>query len=461
MNYNKKISLVILWLIAFLVAILGIVWLYKINMREGLTEAENALAKKAADQLNRAMGRGGPAKPPPRPKPTAESMEKLSASFMTQFEAAGVDTPSSEDFDNLFTQLTKLVTAEVAAASNRQGALSAAELTTPVENTVAPVIPFPDTTFFTGTKFGDAFCPTYGKNPAELNNKCSILTSENCNATDCCIWVNGNKCIAGNETGPTDISVNQQDYDYYSYKYQCYGSCGITVGGGGGAYGGGNYSGNVDPCHDLRTIIPIKCYNDFWVNANCSIGTLALDTETTIPVPGMPQYNFTVADGNIDMSLIPNINWGTLKNIYYEAMETNPNLCLTGPNPKSIKCGSMKIDISYVNAADSFDFASRVNDSVATTAPCMDTTMTMIPNECFNQFATTTHCPYFKIPSSLINATFPISIGGSQGNVSVANNKVNLSQVSGMNWGIFQTAAQEMIQQNPGACGKSSFWPSA
>jgi hypothetical protein len=376
-------------------------------------------------------------------------------------EAAGVPIPSSEDFESVLTQLTSLISAEVAAATNRQDATSAAELTTPVENTVAPIIPFPDTTFFTGTKFGDAFCPTYGKNLNDLNNKCSILTAENCNATDCCIWVNGNKCIAGNATGPSDISVNQQDYDYYSYKYQCYGSCGITIGGGGGAYGGGDYSGKVDPCHDLRTVIPIQCNNDFWVNANCAIGALALDTDTTIPVPGMPQYNFTVANGNIDMSRIPNMNWGTLKGILTKAMETDPNLCIMGPNPKSIKCGSMMIDISYVDASKAFDFVTDVSvNSVATSGPCLDTTMTLIPNECFNQFATTSHCPYFKMPSSLINATFPVSIGGAQGTVSVANNKVNVSQVAGLNWGIFQTAAQEMIQQNPSVCAETSFWPS-
>ena len=117
------------------------------------------------------------------------------------------------------------MTEEIAATNYSQATMTQDEANTPVVNTVAPANPFPDSTFFTGTKFSDAFCSINNTNPTNLNDKCAMLTSENCNATNCCIWANGNKCVAGNANGPTYITGVTTDADYYSYKYQCYGDC--------------------------------------------------------------------------------------------------------------------------------------------------------------------------------------------------------------------------------------------
>jgi hypothetical protein len=87
---------------------------------------------------------------------------------------------------------------------------------------------YPSKSFLTGNKFSDGFCKSY-TNPVELNQKCGALTPESCNQTDCCVVLNGSKCVAGNARGPTfqvDESGKDIDYAYYSYKNECFGSCG-------------------------------------------------------------------------------------------------------------------------------------------------------------------------------------------------------------------------------------------
>ena len=38
---------------------------------------------------------------------------------------------------------------------------------------------------------------------ASLKESCGKLTKKNCNSTSCCIVLNGEKCVAGNQDGPT------------------------------------------------------------------------------------------------------------------------------------------------------------------------------------------------------------------------------------------------------------------
>lgn len=189
--------------IMVLIIFLGILWLYLNNnkKKEGLDE--------------------------PEIKISPEEAKELTGSFKKQMVAAGIPAATfggMPGFTNdLFDQLTSLVNQEIAASGKAQVELTQSEASTPTVNTVPPDIPFPDTTFFTGTKFSDAFCKINKVDPSKLYNQCSTLTSENCNATDCCIWVNGTKCVAGDASGPTYISGIKTDADYYSYKYQCYG----------------------------------------------------------------------------------------------------------------------------------------------------------------------------------------------------------------------------------------------
>jgi hypothetical protein len=117
-------------------------------------------------------------------------------------------------------------------------------------------------TFFTGKRFSDGFCQTYS-DPVERNNKCSALTAENCNQTDCCIVLNGNKCVAGDANGPTflvDENGKDLDYAYYSYKNDCYGSCGKGLGSA------------ANPCSIYgKTDIGIseKCIKRLWKQTGC------------------------------------------------------------------------------------------------------------------------------------------------------------------------------------------------
>jgi hypothetical protein len=69
----------------------------------------------------------------------------------------------------------------------------------------------------------DDFCKS---NSASLKESCGKLTKKNCNATSCCVMLNGKKCVAGNQDGPTFQSESGQDIpiDYYYYQNKCYGN---------------------------------------------------------------------------------------------------------------------------------------------------------------------------------------------------------------------------------------------
>lgn len=59
-----------------------------------------------------------------------------------------------------------------------------------------------------------------------LEYKCNNLTSSNCFSTDCCVLVNGNKCVAGSKNGPTyltDENGTKKNMDFYYYQGKCYG----------------------------------------------------------------------------------------------------------------------------------------------------------------------------------------------------------------------------------------------
>ena len=53
------------------------------------------------------------------------------------------------------------------------------------------------------TDMSVSFCNKFGGDSSQLENACGRLTSKNCKSSNCCVWVNGNKCSAGGITGPT------------------------------------------------------------------------------------------------------------------------------------------------------------------------------------------------------------------------------------------------------------------
>jgi hypothetical protein len=59
----------------------------------------------------------------------------------------------------------------------------------------------------------------------EKNDSCKKLTKDNCTTVGCCVLLNGEKCVGGNESGPTYLTENGKDIDvqYYKYKDTCKG----------------------------------------------------------------------------------------------------------------------------------------------------------------------------------------------------------------------------------------------
>jgi len=74
----------------------------------------------------------------------------------------------------------------------------------------------------------DSFCPTFAGDSSKLETACGRLTSNNCKSVGCCVFINGNKCLAGGITGPTfktDKEGNKIIVDNYYYMNKCYGNC--------------------------------------------------------------------------------------------------------------------------------------------------------------------------------------------------------------------------------------------
>ena len=71
-------------------------------------------------------------------------------------------------------------------------------------------------------------CEKYDSTPHLIEKKCNTFSSRSCNASSCCVWVNGGKCVAGNKNGPTyhtDNTGKNIDVLYYHHKNKCVGNC--------------------------------------------------------------------------------------------------------------------------------------------------------------------------------------------------------------------------------------------
>jgi hypothetical protein len=79
-----------------------------------------------------------------------------------------------------------------------------------------------------GAQFG-GFCSFNKSNPGQTELDCNKLDKNTCASTSCCALLGGQKCVAGNENGPTmksnfsDIYIRNKDHYYYQGK--CYGNC--------------------------------------------------------------------------------------------------------------------------------------------------------------------------------------------------------------------------------------------
>lgn len=73
------------------------------------------------------------------------------------------------------------------------------------------------------------FCHEKGTSTDAIEEKCNSLPTDVCASTECCVFLGGSKCVAGNVHGPTTPS-NYSDFtiqnrDYYYFKGKCYGNC--------------------------------------------------------------------------------------------------------------------------------------------------------------------------------------------------------------------------------------------
>ena len=91
-----------------------------------------------------------------------------------------------------------------------------------------PVVDFAAEVGNSGAKLG-GFCSFHKSSPSQIETECGKLDKNACASTSCCALLGGEKCVAGNESGPTmksnfsDIYVRNKDHYYYQGK--CYGNC--------------------------------------------------------------------------------------------------------------------------------------------------------------------------------------------------------------------------------------------
>jgi hypothetical protein len=76
---------------------------------------------------------------------------------------------------------------------------------------------------FINTDLAKDFCKSFQGSGQKLEKQCNSLTKTNCNLTSCCVLLNGEKCVAGSEKGPTfltnsDGSTIHNEFYYYQHK---------------------------------------------------------------------------------------------------------------------------------------------------------------------------------------------------------------------------------------------------
>jgi len=201
----------------------------------------------------------------PSDEKTKEIADNIQSAVNKQLSNAGYQQMDPLALEKVVDDINSVIGNEKKSMDEKkaQAKLKAQEASVLTSITDTTPLIFQTNSYFQGTKFGDGFCQTAGTNPEMVNNKCNTLTSESCNQTDCCIFINGNKCVAGDANGPTittDVNGNDIDYAYYSYKNQCYGSCGKGL------------SNAANPCTEFADSDPnlsIACIRRLWAETKC------------------------------------------------------------------------------------------------------------------------------------------------------------------------------------------------
>jgi hypothetical protein len=76
------------------------------------------------------------------------------------------------------------------------------------------------------------FCEFNKSDPEKIESICNTLSNDKCTNNSCCVLLGGQKCVAGNERGPSK-QANYSDVfvlnkDFYQYRDKCYGNCPVT-----------------------------------------------------------------------------------------------------------------------------------------------------------------------------------------------------------------------------------------
>ena len=77
------------------------------------------------------------------------------------------------------------------------------------------------------SEYAEDICEKYMGDYQTINEKCRGLSDRSCTLTNCCVLMNGNKCVSGDKNGPNLITEtdengnkNQLLYEYYIYQGQ-------------------------------------------------------------------------------------------------------------------------------------------------------------------------------------------------------------------------------------------------
>jgi hypothetical protein len=82
-------------------------------------------------------------------------------------------------------------------------------------------------------------------------------------------------------------------------------------------------------CADTLTSVPLRCVNQVFDNANCSVMNIAPGTTMNIPVEDT-NYTLRVANDQLNLSSVPNLKWGSYKTILNQIISKNASLCAAG-----------------------------------------------------------------------------------------------------------------------------------
>ena len=312
MNFIKIIknkNVVILLFLILGVLLLKNVYTYKEGAEGRAISASEAASNKAVNKMNT---------DPPPPTVTAES----SGNIVNDIGNYAKDAFAKEnipyqapDTTELLQDLIDLTQTEVARSTQRANEMAIAaaeENATPAVNTVSPIVI--DNSFFIGNSFSDVFCNKY--TGAQLENKCADLTEDNCNITDCCVFVNGVKCMAGSATGPKDTGSFKTDTDYYLYKYQCHGNCDVRR-----QQMEKKAKAPKIKCSDDMKIISTTCFNQHMALLKCDGFLIPPDFS------GVSESGIVIADNQMDISQLNGLNWGILKNMFTAMLKARPSDC--------------------------------------------------------------------------------------------------------------------------------------